>query len=92
MKQEYQHLLMAARDLITWSDNRRLKRAAFGTSKKLFEHNGDQIFDITPVSASTTLSNCFSVALSANTVTVSSPSHGRSTGDFVFFTSLLSWW
>ena len=77
----------AARDLLTWSDNRRLKRATFGTSKKLFEHNGDQIFDITPVSASTTLSNCFSVALSANTVTVSAASHGRTTGDFVFFTS-----
>ena len=46
-------------------DNRRLKRATFGTSKKLFEHNGDQIFDITPVSASTTLTNAFSVALSA---------------------------
>ena len=77
----------AGRELITWADNRRLKRAAFGTSKKLFEHDGDRIVDITPVSASTTLSNCFSVALSANTVTVSSPSHGRSTGDFVFFTS-----
>ena len=77
----------AARDLLTWADNRRLKRATFGTSKKLFEHNGDQIFDITPVSASTTLTNAFSVALSANTVTVSAASHGRSTGDFVFFTS-----
>ena len=77
----------AARDLLTWADNRRLKRATFGTSKKLFEHNGDQIFDITPVSASTTLTNCFSVALSANTVTVSAASHGRTTGDFVFFTS-----
>ena len=77
----------AARDLITWSDNRRLKRAAFGTSKKLFEHDGDQIHDITPVSASTTLTNAFSVALSANTVTVSAASHGRSTGDFIFFTS-----
>ena len=77
----------AARDLLTWADNRRLKRATFGTSKKLFEHNGDQIFDITPVSTSTTLTNCFSVALSANTVTVSAASHGRSTGDFVFFTS-----
>ncbi len=77
----------AARDLLTWADNRRLKRATFGTSKKLFEHNGDQIFDITPVSASTTLTNPFSVALSANTVTVSAASHGRTTGDFVFFTS-----
>ena len=61
----------AARDLLTWADNRRLKRVTFGTSKKLFEHNGDQIFDITPVSASTTLTNAFSVALSANTVTLS---------------------
>jgi len=77
----------AARDLLTWADNRRLKRATFGTSKKLFEHNGDQIFDITPVSASTTLTNAFSVALSANTVTVSAASHGRTTGDFIFFTS-----
>ena len=77
----------AARDLLTWADNKRFKRATFGTSKKLFEHNGDQIFDITPVSASTTLTNAFSVALSANTVTVSAASHGRSTGDFVFFTS-----
>ena len=77
----------AARDLLTWADNRRLKRVTFGTSKKLFEHNGDQIFDITPVSASTTLTNAFSVALSANTVTVSAASHGRTTGDFVFFTS-----
>ena len=77
----------AARDLLTWSDNKRFKRATFGTSKKLFEHNGDQIFDITPVSASTTLTNAFSVALSANTVTVSAASHGRTTGDFVFFTS-----
>ena len=29
----------AGRELITWSDNRRLKRAAFGTSKKLYEHD-----------------------------------------------------
>ena len=49
--------------------------------------SSEQIFDITPVSASTTLTNAFSVALSANTVTVSAASHGRTTGDFVFFTS-----
>ena len=77
----------AGRDLITWSDNDQFKRAMFGTSKMLYEHNGDQIFDVTPVSTSTTLTNCFSVALSANTVTVSAASHGRSTGDFIFFTS-----
>ena len=32
-----------ARDLVTFADNRRLKRAVFGTEKKLFEHDGDRI-------------------------------------------------
>ena len=77
----------AARDLITWSDNDQFKRAAFGTSQMLYEHNGDQIFDITPVSASTTLTSSFTCAISSNTVTVSATAHGRATGDFVFFTS-----
>ena len=77
----------AARDLITWSDNNQFKRAAFGTSQMLYEHNGDQIFDITPVSTSTTLASAFTCAISSNTVTVSATAHGRQTGDFVFFTS-----
>ena len=59
----------------------------FGTAQMLFEHNGDQIFDVTPVSASASLTNAFSVAVSANVVTVSATAHGRATGDFVFFTS-----
>ena len=46
-----------ARDLITFADNRRLKRAVFGTEKKLFEHDGDRIVDITPVSVSVTVSS-----------------------------------
>ena len=77
----------AGRDLITWSDNNQFKRAMFGTAQKLYEHSGDEIFDITPVSASTTLTNAFTVALSANVVTVSATTHGRQTGDWVFFTS-----
>ena len=76
-----------ARDLVTFADNRRLKRAVFGTEKKLFEHDGDRIVDITPVSVSVTLPNAFSCAISVNTITVSATAHGRSTGDFVFFTS-----
>ena len=78
----------AARDLITWSDNDQFKRAMFGTAQMLYEHNGDQIFDITPVSVSVTTSSAFSCALSVNTVTVSATAHGRVTGDFVFFTSV----
>ena len=78
----------AARDLITWSDNDQFKRAMFGTPQKLYEHNGDTITDITPVSTSVTLLNAFTIALSATTVTVSATAHGRSTGDYVFFTSV----
>ena len=77
----------AGRDIITWTDNDQFKRAMFGTAQMLYEHNGDQIFDVTPVSASASLTNAFSVALSANVVTVSATAHGRTTGDFVFFTS-----
>ena len=77
----------AGRDLVAWSDNNQFKRAMFGTAQKLYEHSGDEIFDITPVSASVTLTNAFTVALSANVVTVSATAHGRQTGDWVFFTS-----
>ena len=53
MKQEFSDTFDGnARDLITFADNRRLKRAVFGTEKKLFEHDGDRIVDITPVSVS----------------------------------------
>ena len=78
----------AARDLITWSDNNQFKRAMFGTPQKLYEHDGDRLVDITPVSTSVTITNAFTVALSATTVTVTAPGHGRVTGDYVFFTSV----
>ena len=77
----------SGRDLVAWTDNNQFKRAMFGTAQMLYEHSGDEIFDVTPVSSSTTLGAVFSVALSANVVTVSATAHGRQTGDFVFFTS-----
>tara|TARA_R100001244_G_scaffold292_1_gene724 strand:- start:1694 stop:3541 length:1848 start_codon:yes stop_codon:yes gene_type:complete len=76
-----------ARDLITWQDNNQFKRALWGTEQKLYEHNGDQIFDVTPVSVSVTLSNVFGTSVGSTRVCVSDGSHGRKTGDFVFFTS-----
>ena len=78
----------AARDLLTWADHNSQKRAIFGTPQKLYEHDQDRITDITPVSTSTTLTAAFTVALSVNTVTVTAAGHGRTTGDYVFFTSV----
>ena len=77
----------SGRDLIAWTDNNQFKRAMFGTAQMLYEHSGDQIFDVTPVSASASLTSAFSIAVSTNIVTVSATAHGRQTGDFVFFTS-----
>ena len=76
-----------ARDLITWQDNDQFKRAVWGTEKKLYEHNGDEIFDITPVSASVTLANVFGTSVGTTRVCVSDNAHGRKDGDYVFFTS-----
>jgi|TARA_A100001515_G_scaffold144479_1_gene148618 hypothetical protein len=76
-----------ARDLVTWSDNDQFKRALWGTEKKLYQHNGDQIFDITPVSVSVTLANVFGTSAGTTRVCVSDNAHGRKDGDFVFFTS-----
>ena len=76
-----------ARDLVTWSDNNQFKRALWGTEKKLYQHNGDQIFDVTPVSVSVTLTNVFGTSIGTTRVCVSDNAHGRKSGDFVFFTS-----
>jgi len=76
-----------ARDLVTWSDNNQFKRALWGTEKKLYQHNGDKIFDVTPVSVSVTLANVFGTSIGTTRVCVSDNAHGRKSGDFVFFTS-----
>ena len=75
------------RDLVVWSDNNQFKRATWGTEKKLYEHNGDEIFDITPVSVSVTLANVFGTSAGTTRVCVSDNAHGRKDGDYVFFTS-----
>jgi len=75
------------RDLVVWSDNNQFKRATWGTEKKLYEHNGDEIFDITPVSVSVTLTNVFGTSAGTTRVCVSDNAHGRKDGDYVFFTS-----
>ena len=49
-----------ARDLITYkSGNNNIKRAVFGTPDRLYEHDGDRIVDITPITTAVTLANVF---------------------------------
>ena len=77
----------SARDLIVWTDSDSKARAIFGTPDKLYEHDGDQIYDITPLQSSATLTACFGTSSGATTVSCSDTNHGRSVGDYVYFTS-----
>ena len=57
-----------------------------GTNLKFYIENGGAYYDITPIRTSTTLgSNPFAVNGTTKTVTVTAPSHGAITGDYVTF-------
>ena len=77
----------SARDLIAWKDNSNKKRAIFGTPDKIYEHNGDSITDITPITTIVTLTNCFGTSVGTTRVCCSDGSHGRQKNDWVLFTS-----
>lgn len=77
----------SARDLIVWSDSDSKKRAIFGTPDKLYAHEGDQIYDITPITTAVTLTACFGTSSGSVRVCCSDGGHGRAVGDYVFFTS-----
>ena len=77
----------SARALIAWTDIDTRKRAIFGTPDKLYEHNGDQIYDITPITTAVTLANCFGTSSGSTRVCCSDANHGRKVGDYVYFTS-----
>ena len=77
----------SARDLITWSDSSSKKRAIFGTPEKLYAHEGDVIYDITPITTVVTLANVFGTSSGSTRVCCSDAGHGRVVGDYVLFTS-----
>ena len=77
----------SARDLLLWTDANNKARAIFGTPDKLYEHDGDQIYDITPLQSSVTLANCFGTSSGTTRVCCSDAAHGAAVGDYVYFTS-----
>ena len=77
----------SARDLIVWSDSQSKKRAIFGTPDKLYAHEGDQLYDITPITTAVTLANVFGTSSGSTRVCCSDAGHGRAVGDYVLFTS-----
>ena len=77
----------SARDLIAYRSANEKKRAVFGTPDKLYEHDGDRIVDITPITTAVTLANCFGTSSGETRVCCSDAAHGRAVGDYIYFTS-----
>ena len=77
----------SARDLLVWSDADNMGRAIFGTPDKLYEHDGDQIYDITPIVTAVTLTACFGTSTGTTRVSCADTAHGTKIGDYVYFTS-----
>src|SRR5256885_119390 len=59
---------------------------AFGTELKLYLINNGTLYDITPIRASTTVTNGFTTVTGSLIVNVLDVSHGAQTGDFVTYT------
>ena len=77
----------SGRDLISWTGTDVKARAIFGTPDKLYEHEGDQIYDITPITTAVELTNCFGTSSGSTRVCCSDAAHDRAVGDYVYFTS-----
>jgi len=77
----------SARDLLVWSDVDNVGRAIFGTPDKLYEHNGDQIYDITPITTAVALTDCFGTSSGSTRVCCADNAHNTKIGDYVYFTA-----
>jgi hypothetical protein len=79
-----------ARDLITYKSADSKKRAVFGTPNKLYEHDGDRIVDITPITTAVTLANPFNTSVGSAIVTCSDGSHNQKAGNYVLINTTVS--
>lgn len=61
---------------------------AFGTEYKLYLINNHQLYDITPLRYTSSLTNAFSTVTGSQVVTVVDPANNAQVGDFVTFTQV----
>ena len=77
----------SARALLAWKPADNISTAIFGTPEKLYIHEGDELYDVTPITEKATLTNCFGTSSGSTRVCCSDAGHGRAVGDYVLFTS-----
>jgi len=71
------------RGLMAWQDNNSAVRIGVGTHKKLYALEGQSFTNITPIRATSALTDPFSVTSGSATVTVTDTAHAALVGDFV---------
>ena len=81
----------SARDLITYkSGPYNTKRAVFGTPNKLYEHDGDRIVDITPLTTAVTLADPVGTASGSTRVCCSDSGHNQVKGNYVLINTTVA--
>ena len=79
-----------ARNLFPWISLEGNKYLFVGTHKKAYVVEGNSINDITPIRKNTTNSVTFSATNGSSTITATDSTHGAVLGDFVTFSSAVS--
>lgn len=78
----------AGRALFSWVTQPGIKYVALGTNSHLMIWDGGKFFDITPISVSVSVTNAISTSAGSTTIRLSVTSHNRTTGDYIYFTSV----
>lgn len=76
------------RSIFTWTTQAGYVYLAVGTNSHLFIWYGGVYHDVTPVEASVSTTNAISTSAGSTTINVLVSSHGRTTGDYYYFTSI----
>jgi len=79
-----------SRSLFTWTVLDGTVYLAVGTNSHLMVWDGGEYFDVTPVDASVSASDIISTLAGSTTITVSVSTHGHATGDYFYFTSVVT--
>jgi hypothetical protein len=85
LKASQTRFLGKARSVIDWATTRQEFLIAIGTNKKLYVFSGGEIYDITPIRASGTLTDPYATTDGSLIVTVTDTAHVVNAGDFVHF-------
>lgn len=85
LKLTNQKFLGVCRGIDTWPTFDNDKYLAFGTNLKLYLLYQNIIYDITPYRTGASIDNPFSIMQGSNTLSISYPNHGLTTGDQIWF-------